>query len=66
MIWAHARIGVLVATAFAVVMGLGLREALGSETMVDAWLVIKVVVSTFRWLQGRPPLPLASHHPWPG
>ena len=56
MIWAHARIGVLVATAFAVVMGLGLREALGSETMVDAWLVIKVVVSTFRWLQGRPPL----------
>ena len=53
MIWAHARIGVLVATAFAVVLGLGLREDLGSETAVDAWLVVKVVVSTFRWLQGR-------------
>ncbi|HET8693044.1 MAG TPA: ATP-binding protein [Aquabacterium sp.] len=51
-IWAHARIGALVATAFAVAIALCMRKDLGAPHVVDAWLVAKFAIAAFRWLQG--------------
>ncbi|MDE2402406.1 MAG: response regulator [Burkholderiales bacterium] len=52
MIWSHASIGVLVATAFAVALALALRGVVAPSAAVDAWLAGKVGISLFRWRQG--------------
>ncbi len=52
MVWTHVRLGVLVATGFAVVLALALRGVVASTALVDGWLVLKVGISVFRVLQG--------------
>ncbi|HET8870260.1 MAG TPA: ATP-binding protein [Aquabacterium sp.] len=52
IIWAHAKVGALVATAFALALALGLRGLVADSHLVDAWLIAKFSVAAFRWLQG--------------
>ena len=51
MVWAHARIGSLVATAFALVLAMYLRGVAVPANVVDTWLGIKVGVTLARVLQ---------------
>ncbi|TAK98138.1 MAG: response regulator [Aquabacterium sp.] len=52
MIWAHARIGVVVASAFAIALAWSLRGQAAPTLIVDAWLASKLLVSAFRIGQG--------------
>lgn len=52
MIWAHARIGVVVASAFAIALALTLRGQAAPNVLVDTWLSVKLLVSAFRIVQG--------------
>ncbi|HEX5357347.1 MAG TPA: ATP-binding protein [Aquabacterium sp.] len=52
MVWAHARIGVVVASAFAVALAWSLRGQAAPAIVVDAWLASKLLVSAFRIVQG--------------
>lgn len=52
MIWAHARIGVVVASAFAIALGLSLRGQAAPAGLVDAWLASKLLISALRIAQG--------------
>jgi two-component system, sensor histidine kinase len=48
MVWSHASIGTLVATAFAVLLALQLRGDIAPTALVDGWLVLKLLVSGVR------------------
>lgn len=61
MIWAHARIGVVVASAFAIVLALSLRGQAAPGIVVDAWLASKLLISAFRIGQGS----VYAHLPQP-
>ena len=52
MIWSHVRAGVLVASSFAIVLGLTLRGVVAPANLVDGWLAVKLGVSLFRVVQG--------------
>lgn len=52
-VWAHARVGGLVATTFALTLAVALRGVAAPAAIVDIWLVTKFGISVFRWLQGR-------------
>ncbi|MGE5451876.1 MAG: hypothetical protein ACM3VZ_08585, partial [Acidobacteriota bacterium] len=52
MVWSHARMGIFVATAFAVALALALRGVVASVVVVDLWLAAKLGISLVRWLQG--------------
>jgi signal transduction histidine kinase/CheY-like chemotaxis protein len=52
MIWSHVRMGVLVASSFALVLSLTLRGVVASTGLVDGWLAVKLGVSLFRVAQG--------------
>lgn len=52
LVWDHARIGLLVATAFAVMLAVYLQD-LADPQRVRAWLIAKLAVSAARWLQSR-------------
>jgi signal transduction histidine kinase/FixJ family two-component response regulator len=64
MIWSHVRMGVLVASSFALVLGLTLRGVVASTQLVDGWLIAKLGVSLFRVAQGWQfaRLPANGHH----
>jgi signal transduction histidine kinase/DNA-binding NarL/FixJ family response regulator len=52
LVWSHARIGVLVAAAFAISLGLTLRGIAAPARLVDAWLALKLGISLYRGWQG--------------
>ena len=52
MVWTHAAVGTLVATAFAVVMALHLRSSVGPG-LIELWLAMKVLVAAPRVVQGQ-------------
>ena len=51
MTWSHARLGMLAATAFALVLGITLRGEVAPAAVVDAWLAIKLGLLAVRALQ---------------
>jgi len=53
LVWSHARLGTLVATAFAVLLAMHLRGVEVPAIVVDVWLAIKLVVAGGRMLQGH-------------
>jgi len=63
MVWTHARLGMVVATAFAMVLGIALRGIVASSMLVDAWLITKLAVSAFRLTQGWLYASRATHRP---
>jgi len=63
MVWTHARLGMVVATAFALVLGIALRGVVASNLLVDAWLAAKLAVSVFRLIQGWLYASRATHRP---
>ncbi|MBI2734113.1 MAG: response regulator [Aquabacterium sp.] len=63
MVWTHARLGMVVATAFAVVLAVGLRGDAAPSKLVDAWLALKLAVSGFRFIQGWLYARRATHPP---
>ena len=52
MVWSHAAVGAIVATAFAFVMAFQFRHTINTYVLV-AWLVAKVVVTLPRIVQAR-------------
>jgi signal transduction histidine kinase/CheY-like chemotaxis protein len=52
MVWSHARIGTVIATAFAILLALMLRGSAAAASVVDAWLAVKVSVAAVRIWQG--------------
>lgn len=63
MVWTHARLGMVVATVFAMVLGIALRGVVAPAMLVDAWLSTKVAVSAFRLFQGWLYASRATHQP---
>ena len=63
MVWTHARLGMVVATAFALVLGVALRGVIAPKALVDAWLVVKLSVSALRLVQGWLYARRATHPP---
>lgn len=63
MVWTHARLGMVVATVFAMVLGIALRGVVAPAMLVDAWLAAKVAVSAFRLIQGWLYASRATHQP---
>lgn len=53
MVWSHASVGTLVATAFAMLLALQLRGDVAPTYVVDAWLVLKLGVSGYRMVQAH-------------
>ena len=45
MVWSHARAGIVMATAFAILLALLLRGSAAAAAVVDAWLAVKIVVA---------------------
>lgn len=64
MVWNHARLGMVAATAFALVLGIALRGVVASSTLVDAWLTTKLAISGLRWIQARAYARRAQHDPF--
>jgi two-component system, sensor histidine kinase len=52
MVWSHAAVGTLVATAFAVVMAVQFRGTV-SARLVDGWIATKVLVAILRVVQAQ-------------
>ena len=52
MVWAHAAVGTLIATAFAVVMALHLRGSV-ELGLVQLWIAMKLLVAAPRVVQGQ-------------
>ncbi len=52
MVWAHAAVGTLIATAFAVVMALHLRGSV-ELGLVQLWIAMKLLVAVPRVVQGQ-------------
>ena len=52
MVWAHAAVGTLIATAFAVVMALHLRSSV-ELGLVQLWIAMKLLVAVPRVVQGQ-------------
>ncbi len=52
MVWLHARLGTIIATAFAVLLALQLRGSAAPAVAVDAWLAAKLAVAALRIWQG--------------
>ncbi len=63
MVWTHARLGMVVATAFAVALAVALRGVVAPKTLVDAWLALKLAISGFRFVQGWLYARRATHPP---
>jgi signal transduction histidine kinase/AmiR/NasT family two-component response regulator len=52
MVWSHAAVGTLVATAFAILMAIHFRGVI-SERLVDFWIAMKVLVAAPRVVQAQ-------------
>ena len=52
MVWSHARGGIVIATAFAILFALHLRGSAAPAAVVDGWLAAKVAVAACRIWQG--------------
>ncbi len=52
MVWSHAAVGILMATAFAVVMAAHFRDVLPSR-VVDAWILLKIIIAAPRVVQAQ-------------
>ena len=48
LVWAHARLGSIVATAFAVLLALKLRSEVVPAPWADGWLAVKVAIGAGR------------------
>ena len=65
LVWAHSRVGTLVATLFAVVLAMQLRGHVASNLVVDSWLIAKLAVGGYRsylaWQHARLGQPGGPH-----
>ena len=52
MVWSHAAVGTIIATAFAVLMALHLRPTVDS-VLIDFWVAMKVLIAAPRVLQAQ-------------
>jgi signal transduction histidine kinase/DNA-binding NarL/FixJ family response regulator len=52
MVWAHARLGLVVAAAFAISLSLALRGSVVPAAWADTWLAGKLGISLYRGWQG--------------
>jgi signal transduction histidine kinase/CheY-like chemotaxis protein len=73
MIWSHARAGVLIATAFAIVLALALRHTnAAADRVIDSWMLLKLLSASGRVMLGmaysrgtRPDWPWRELTLWP-